>query len=380
VKRVMLVLGTRPEAIKIAPVVLAMREHAELDPYVVLTAQHRDMLDQVVDLFELPVHEDLDLMRPRQTLADLTARVVQGIDGAVGRVQPDALLVQGDTTTSFASGLAAFYHHVPVVHLEAGLRTADPWVPFPEEMNRRITTRLTALHLAPTPANRRTLLAESVPADDVVVTGNTVIDALQWASARPGGYGDPRLDALHDDPRRVVLVTTHRRESWGEPLRGIARAIRRLAEDFPDCVVAYPLHMNPVVREAVLPEVSGLPNVIVTEPLGYADFARLMARSFLIVSDSGGVQEEGPSLGRPVLVLREATERQEALDAGTARLVGTREEAVYAATHELLTDQATYDAMSHAANPYGDGKAAARATAAIGALLGVDSRLPDFGG
>jgi len=379
-KRVMLVLGTRPEAIKIAPVVRTLLDHPRMDPYVVLTAQHRDMLDQVVDLFDLPVDADLDLMRERQTLADLTARVVKGIDQVVRDAAPDALLVQGDTTTSFSAGLAAFYHHVPLVHLEAGLRTDDPWVPFPEEMNRRITTRLAALHLAPTPANRRTLLAENVRADDIVVTGNTVIDALRWAITQPGGFGDPRLDVLHDDPRRVILVTTHRRESWGEPLRAVARAIRRLAVAFPDCVVAYPLHKNPVVREAVLPEVVDLPNVVVTEPLAYADFARLMARSTLIISDSGGVQEEAPTLGCPVLVLRRTTERQEALDAGTARLVGTDEERVVAVATELLTDPAAYDAMSHAANPYGDGQAAARATAAVGAMLGVDERLPDFTG
>ena len=379
-RRVMLVLGTRPEAIKIAPVVQALVEHPRLEPYVVLTAQHRDMLDQVVELFRLPVDADLDLMRERQTLADVTARVVKGIDGVVQEAAPDAVLVQGDTTTSFAAGLASFYHHVPLVHLEAGLRTDDMWMPFPEEMNRRLTTRLAALHLAPTPANRAALLTENVPADRIVVTGNTVIDALRWAIGQPGGFGDPRLDRLHDDPRRVLLVTTHRRESWGEPLRAVARAIRRLALTFDDCVVAYPLHKNPVVREAVLPEVQDLPNVVVTEPLGYADFARLMARSTLIISDSGGVQEEAPSLGCPVLVLRRTTERQEALDAGTARLVGTDEEVVVAAATELLTDQAAYDRMSHAANPYGDGRAAARAVAAVGAMLGVDERQPDFAG
>lgn len=364
-KRIAVVYGTRPEAVKLAPVVRALRAHDAFDVSVVVTAQHRTMLDQVNEVFGIVPDVDLDILTERQTVTDVTVRALSGLSPVVERLAPDALVVQGDTTTTFAGALAAFYQRVPVVHVEAGLRTNDRYSPFPEEVNRRLTTQLTTLHLAPTEGNRANLLAEGVADSAIVVTGNTVVDALRYAV----GLGGP--SPVGDDPRRVLLVTAHRRESWGEPMRGIGRALARLAKEHPDVLVVLPVHKNPVVREALLPPLDGVANVVVTEPLAYLPFVRLMDRAHVILTDSGGMQEEGPSLGKPVLVMRDTTERPEAVEAGTARLVGTDEDDVVAAVTELLTDEAAYDRMAKAVNPYGDGHAAERCVAALGRLLGV---------
>lgn len=379
-KRVMVVMGTRPEAIKLAPLVLALRESDLFEPLVAATAQHREMLDQVLALFEITPDADLDIIRERQTLTGVTVRALEGMSPLIEEQRPDAVVVQGDTTTTFCGALAAFYHQVPVVHVEAGLRTGNPYSPFPEEINRRLTTQLTSLHLAPTASSRDNLLREGTDPSTIVVTGNTVIDALLWTVSRRVAYGDPAVEDLDDDPRKVLLVTAHRRESWGEGMVSIGRALARIARDKPDLLVVFPIHKNPVVREAIIPAVEGLDNVRIVEPVAYGGFARLMERSHLILTDSGGIQEEGPSLGKPVLVMRDTTERPEAVSAGTARLVGTDEETLVAAVTELLQDPDAYGRMANAVNPYGDGKACDRTVAAIGALIAGGQRLPDFAG
>ena len=373
---VMVVYGTRPEAIKLAPVVGALRRSPQVRVVVAVTGQHRAMLDQVNDLFGITPDLDLDVIRPRQQLHEITQRVLGGLTDALRQLRPDAVVVQGDTTTAFVAGLAAFYEQVPVVHVEAGLRTGHRYDPFPEEMNRRLTAQLTSLHLAPTPVSRDNLLREGIAPDTVVVTGNTVIDALLEIVARRLPPENPALEVLDGTP--AVLVTTHRRESWGEPMARTAAAVARLAKEHPDVRFVLPAHLNPVVREVLLPPLEGMDNVTVTEPLSYADFARAMDASLVMLTDSGGVQEEAPSLGKPVLVLRETTERPEAVDAGTVRLVGTDEDLIVEEVSTLLTDPAAYAAMAHAVNPYGDGRAAGRVRAAIEEQVGVGTRRPDW--
>ena len=367
-KRVLMVYGTRPEAIKLAPVVRELARSPHMRPVVAVTGQHREMLDQVNDLFGIEPDVDLDVITPRQTLVELTRRVLAGVTDVIHEVSPDALVVQGDTTTTYVAALAAFYEQVPVVHVEAGLRTQHRYDPFPEELNRRLTSQLSSLHLAPTPAARDNLLAEGFQPGDITVTGNTVIDALLDVVARDLPV-DPALAALGGGP--LVLVTSHRRESWGQPMARTATAIARLAKEFEEVTFLLPAHLNPTVREVLLPPLEGLPNVVVTEPLGYADFAHAMAASTLVLTDSGGVQEEAPGLGKPVLVLRETTERPEAVAAGTVRMVGTDEQLIVDEVARLLTDSAAYDAMAHAVNPYGDGRAAPRVRAAIEHLFGL---------
>lgn len=376
-KRVLLIFGTRPEAVKMAPLVKALHASEHFQPLVAVTAQHRGMLDQVLELFGITPDVDLDIIQPRQTLAGITARALTGLEPALDELQPDVVVVQGDTTTTFVGALAGFYRQLPVVHVEAGLRTLDRYSPYPEEINRRLTTQLTNLHLAPTATSEANLLREGVDPASIVVTGNTVIDALLDVVERQATYGDAALDDLDSDgaggvePRRVLLVTAHRRESWGAPMEAIGRAVARIAGANPDLLVVFPIHRNPVVREAIEPAVAGLANVRVIEPLDYGGFSRLMQRATVILTDSGGVQEEGPSLGKPVLVLRESTERPEAVDAGTVRLVGTDEDAIADATEELLHDQAAYARMANAVNPYGDGAAAVRSVAAIAHYFGL---------
>lgn len=366
---VMVVFGTRPEAVKLAPVARALTRSETYDCRVVVTGQHRSMLHQVLDLFGINPDVDLNLITPRQTLTRLTASALEGLSPVIERLRPDAVLVQGDTTTTLAAALAGFYHQVPVVHLEAGLRTRERYSPFPEEINRRVTTQLASLHLAPTEEARRNLLAERVPESSTVVTGNTVIDALRWAVDLRAPYGDPALRRLDTDDRRVLLVTAHRRESWGAPLSRVARALATVASHHPDLLVVLPVHRNPTVREALLPPLHDLENVLVVEPLDYGGFAHLMDRSYLILTDSGGIQEEGPSLGKPVLVMRDTTERPEAVHAGTARVVGTGEQEIVDAVTELLRDGALYRRMAAAVNPYGDGRATARVVASLDHLL-----------
>lgn len=384
-RSIMVVYGTRPEAVKVAPLIRALDESRFFVPQVAVTAQHRSMLDQVNEVFGIKPEFDLDIHSPGQTLAEVTTRALTGVHALLAEQRPDAVVVQGDTTTVFAAALAAYYEKIPVAHLEAGLRTGDPYSPYPEEVNRLLATRLAALHLAPTPASRANLLAENVDPATVTVTGNTVIDALLWTVGRAPGlgeprYGDPRLDVLGPAGGPVLLVTAHRRESWGEPLRAVGRALARIAAAHPGLRVVFPAHRNPVVRDAIMPAVAGLANVTVTEPLGYAAFARLMNRAALILTDSGGVQEEGPSLGKPVLVLRDTTERPEAVSAGTVRLVGTDEDRIVAEAGRLLTDPAAYAAMAGAVNPYGDGRAAARVVGALAHHFRLGPPAAEFAG
>lgn len=377
-KRVMLVFGTRPEAIKLAPVAHALAARADFDPIIVTTAQHREMLDQVLDLFGITPDIDLAIGRPRQDLASLTARTLESLAPVVEKEAPDAVLVQGDTTTTVVGALAGFLSRVPVVHLEAGLRTSDPQNPFPEEMNRRLTTQLAQLHLAATPLARDNLLAEGVSGDRIVTTGNTVIDALLWAVDQKRPVRDPLLAAAQAHAGPVVLWTSHRRESWGEPMARVARAVASVSASRPDLLVVLPAHRNPAVREALLPELVDRPNVLVGEPADYWSFCRLQRRADVVLTDSGGVQEEAPSLGRPVLVTRDTTERVEALEAGVALLVGTEPVRIVHALETLLTDRAAYREMARRVNPYGDGQAARRVVAALDRLLGDAARVPDF--
>ncbi|MGW0676538.1 non-hydrolyzing UDP-N-acetylglucosamine 2-epimerase [Streptomyces sp. NPDC002767] len=378
-KRLMVVYGTRPEAIKMAPVIEALDRSPIFRPTVTVTAQHRGLLDQVHALFGIRADHDLDILSERQSLADITVRVLEGLCPLLRHERPEAVLVQGDTTTAFAGALAAFYSQVPVVHLEAGLRTGDRYSPFPEEINRRLATQLASLHLAPTPHARDNLLREGVFPSSVVVTGNTVIDALLWAVGRKAHYGDQALADLDDTDRRVLLVTAHRRESWGRGMESIGGALADLARAEPDLLIVLPLHPNPVVRAAILPQVAHLGSVRLTEPLAYGAFARLMNRAHIILTDSGGIQEEGPGLGKPVLVIRDTTERPEALRAGTSRLVGTDREHIVKQVRLLLHDRASYAAMAKAVNPYGDGRAANRTVRAIGHWMGLCGRPAEFG-
>lgn len=363
--RILTVFGTRPEAIKMAPVASALAADPRFDAQVCVTAQHREMLDQVTGLFGIQPEHDLNVMRPGQDLYSVTSDILLGLRQVLAETRPDMVLVHGDTATTLSTTLAAYYARIPVGHVEAGLRTGNLYSPWPEEGNRRVTGALAALHFAPTAQSRDSLLREDVPADRIVVTGNTVIDALQQVVARI--KADPVLDqglaarfGFLDRARRVVLVTGHRRESFGGGFERICMALRQIADRFGDVDVIYPMHMNPNVREPVQRLLGDAPNIHLIEPLDYLPFVWLMSRAHIIVTDSGGIQEEAPSLGKPVLVMRDTTERPEAVAAGTVRLVGTDTARILDETARLLTDQAAYDEMSFAHNPYGDGKAAMR--------------------
>lgn len=362
--KVLVAFGTRPEAIKMAPVVEAFRRDGSMDIVVAVTAQHRQMLDQVLELFSIIPDEDLDLMQPGQTLADLFARILTGMNGVIARHRPDIVLVHGDTSTTLATALAAFYNKVRVGHVEAGLRTGDLWAPWPEEANRRLTAPLSSLHFAPTAQSRANLLAEGVDDGDIEVTGNTVIDALlevvgriEQDAALAEGLAC-RFPFLDPD-RRLVLVTGHRRENFGAGFEQICVALKTLAER-GDVQVVYPVHLNPNVQEPVNRLLAGVDNIVLIEPQDYLPFVYLMSRSSLIITDSGGVQEEAPSLGKPVLVMRDTTERPEAVEAGTVRLVGTGAARIVAEAGRLLDEPSAYADMSRAHNPYGDGQASAR--------------------
>lgn len=361
----MCIIGTRPEAIKMAPLALALQADPRFDFRLCLTGQHRQMLDQVMSLFGLKSDFDLDIMKPGQDLTDVTARILTGMREVYREFKPEIALVHGDTSTTLAASLASFYHDVAVGHVEAGLRTGNMRAPFPEEANRKLTGALASLHFAPTERSRQNLLAEGVAAETIHVTGNTVIDALLDVSARI--KNDQTLQrqfgaqfAFLKDGQRVVLVTGHRRENFGDGFQRICRAIAEVARAFPDTAIVYPVHMNPNVMQPVKQILSDISNVHLIEPLEYLPFIYLMQRSHLILTDSGGVQEEAPSLGKPVLVMRDTTERPEAVDAGTVKLVGTDESAIVAGVSTLLTDDAAYRAMSMAHNPYGDGQAVRR--------------------
>lgn len=368
-KTVALVMGTRPEAIKLAPVIHLLKRDPQIDPIIISTGQHREMLHETLGSFGLSPDEDLSVMRDRQTLSGTTARILDGLDTRFQSALPDALLVHGDTVTTLAGALSAFHHRIPLIHVEAGLRSGTLASPFPEEGNRRLVSRVASLHLAPTWGNRDNLLREGVPDSGIVVTGNTVIDALQWGARQAGAWDRPELEDLEYESRRVVLASAHRRDAWPE-LGDIARAWRALA-DRGDVRVVVPLHRNPAVRDAILPEIEGHPDITVTDPLPYLSFCRLLDRADMIISDSSGAQEEGPALGTPTLVLADVTERVEAVRAGSARLVGKTTEGILASAFDLLDDERSYAAMAHAVNPYGDGRAAERTVAAVSHHLGL---------
>lgn len=372
--KVMTVFGTRPEAIKMAPLVHELKKYnGQIESVVCVTAQHRQMLDQVLGIFDISPDIDLNIMKDRQTLVDVTTRALQSLDAAIKEVKPDIVLVHGDTTTTFVASLAAFYNQVAIGHVEAGLRTWDKYSPFPEEMNRQLTGVMADLHFSPTNGSADNLRREAKPEESIYVTGNTAIDALKTTVRED--YTHPVLDRVGD--YKLVLMTAPRRENLGEPMRRIFRAVRRLVDEHPEIAVVYPVHLNPAVQEVAQEILGDHERIILIEPLDALDFHNFARRAHLILTDSGGVQEEAPSLGVPVLVLRDTTERPEGIEAGTLKLAGTDEEQVYAMAHELLTNQAAYDAMAHAANPYGDGEASRRIVEAILHHFGLRSERPE---
>ncbi len=375
--KVMTVFGTRPEAIKMAPLVKALETREEIESIVCITAQHRQMLDQVMDIFDIHADYDLDIMQAGQTLSDITARVMKGIEKTISEAKPDIVLVHGDTTTTFAGALASFYCQTKIGHVEAGLRTYDKFSPFPEEMNRCLTTYLADLYFAPTENNEANLLKESVDKDKIYVTGNTVIDALKTTVREDYTFSDPTLNALDFENKRVILVTAHRRENLGEPLENICTAILNVVNANLDTEVVYPVHLNPLVRNAAFKILGNHPRIHLIDPLDVTELHNLMNRSFLVMTDSGGLQEEAPSLGKPVLVLRNETERPEAVVQGTVRIAGVDRENIERLANTLLSNQTEYDKMSKAVNPYGDGLASERIVDAILYAFGITSKKPD---
>ncbi len=373
--RVLSVFGTRPEAIKMAPLVLELKKHPEIESMVCITAQHREMLDSVMEQFGITADCDLDIMTRGQDLTDITMRVLEGMRQVLRDLKPDLVLVHGDTTTTFAGALAAFYEKIPVGHVEAGLRTFDRWSPFPEEMNRSLVGRIATLHFSPTGTNAENLERESVTGD-IFITGNTVIDAMAY-TVKGEGFKSEELNSIDITGKRLITLTCHRRENYGEPMEQIFTAVRTLAERNPDILVVYPVHLSPVVREAAKKHLSGMENIRLIEPLDAVDMHRLMAKSFFVMTDSGGIQEEAPALGKPVLVLRRETERPEAVDAGTVKLAGTETEPILRLAQELLDDPAAYDRMAHAVNPYGDGRACPRIVQAILHHFGLSEEAPE---
>lgn len=375
--KVMTIYGTRPEAIKVAPVIKALNASDLFKSIAVSTGQHREMLEQVNKRFGIVPDHNLGLMKPGQSLNELVSRAMAGLEKVIVEERPDVIISQGDTSTAVAAALAGFYRGVKIVHLEAGLRTGNIFSPFPEEANRKIISQVASLHLAPTEQSRENLRRENFRTKDIVVTGNTVIDALLVAANWDVNFDDARLQSLTTTHQKVVLVTMHRRENL-QAMKEIGFAVRDLASRYVDHVFTLPLHLNPKVRTVVLPLVEELPNVIITDPLPYDQFTALLNRAYLVLTDSGGVQEEAPSLGKPVLVMRENTERPEAVIAGTVKLVGNRRERIVTGAINLLDQQATYEAMANAVNPYGDGHAAKRVVAAIAELVGVGERIGEF--
>lgn len=374
--KVMAVFGTRPEAIKMCPLVLEMRKYPDyIEPVVAVTAQHREMLDQVLDLFGIKPDYDLNIMTAGQTLYDVTTRALMGLKQVMEDARPDIVLVHGDTTTTFAGALAAFYAQIPVGHVEAGLRTGNKYSPYPEEMNRKLTGSLADLHFAPTATSKANLLKENVAPENIVVTGNTVIDALQTTVKEDYRFADGEFNKVFAGGRRLILMTTHRRENLGEPMRHVYKALKSVLETHPDAEAIFPVHKNPKVREIVNQELGHLDRVHLIEPMDYEPFANLMARVDIVLTDSGGIQEEAPALGKPVLVLRDTTERPEAVKAGTVKLVGTAYEDVLKETNMLLDNAAYYRSMADAANPYGDGKACSRIVNVILRRFGYDVKI-----
>lgn len=358
--KVLTVFGTRPEAIKMAPLVKKLNEEPGIESVLCVTAQHRQMLDQVLELFELVPDYDLNIMKPNQTISQITTNVILGLEEVFKQEKPDIVLVHGDTTTTFATALAGFYQQVRVGHVEAGLRTYDKYSPYPEEMNRILTGHIADLHFAPTERNRTNLMKEGISEEAIHITGNTVIDALLQVADKPYEFEDETLRSIDFENRRVITVTCHRRENLGENMEQIFSAVRDIAAEFEDTEIVYPVHMNPKVRDTASKVLGEAGRVHLIEPLQYQPFVNLMAKSYLIITDSGGMQEEAPSLGKPVLVVRKETERPEAIEAGTVKLAGVSRDTIYQMTKELLTDEEAYGRMAHAVNPYGDGRACER--------------------
>ncbi len=377
--KVLSVFGTRPEAIKMAPLVTHLASLPEFDGLCCLTGQHREMLDSVMEIFQLKADFDLNIMQARQSLSSITSRTLLGMEAVIETAKPDLILVHGDTSTTFAGALAAFYHQVPVGHVEAGLRTWDKYSPFPEEMNRTLVSDIAALHFCPTVNNLRNLEREAV-AGSKFVTGNTVIDAMKTTVRPDFVFSVPELNELDFEGRKVIAVTCHRRENYGEPMREIMEAVRELALSHPEVEVVYPVHLSPVVRECAFGILKDLPQVHLIDPIDVENMHNLMARCNFVMTDSGGLQEEAPALGKPVLVLRRETERPEAVQAGTVKLAGVKKQDILALAEELLCDETAYEAMAHAVNPYGDGHACERIAQSILWHFGLRAEKPaDFG-
>lgn len=374
--KVMTVFGTRPEAIKMAPLALELAKRPEFEAVCCVTAQHREMLDSVLDIFGLRPDYDLNVMEPRQTLSTITSKCLNGMDGVLEAAKPDLVLVHGDTSTTFAGALAAFYHKIPVAHVEAGLRTYDKWSPFPEEVNRKLVGAIADLHFCPTVSNRNNLAQENIT-NGVFLTGNTVIDALQTTVVKDFHFSDVDLNRLDYINQKVILVTCHRRENYGQPMTNIMTALRRVADTFPETELVYPVHLSPVVQEAAHKYLDNHPRIHLIAPLSVDEMHNLMARCHMVMTDSGGLQEEAPALGKPVLVLRRETERPEAVAAGTVRLAGVEEETIFQMAAQLLSNREEYDKMAHAANPYGDGRACCRIADAVAWHFGLRKTPPE---
>lgn len=375
--KVMTVFGTRPEAIKMAPLALELKKYDELESIVCVTAQHRQMLDQVLEIFGITPDYDLDIMKERQTLVGITSRVLEGLDEVIKKEMPDIVLVHGDTSTSFVAALAAFYNQVKVGHVEAGLRTYDKYSPFPEEMNRQLTGRIADLNFSPTEQNRQNLLKENVSDDIIYITGNTVIDALKTTVRSDYEFKDECLKTLDFDNKRVIIVTAHRRENLGEPLENICNALKEIVTEYKDTELVYPVHLNPAVREKVFGILGGLDRVHLIDPIDVEELHNAMSRSFMVMTDSGGIQEEAPALAKPVLVLRRETERPEAVKAGTVKIAGVDKNDIVRLAKELLDNKDAYSKMAHAANPYGDGEASRRTVEAILYAFGYRDTKPE---
>lgn len=375
--KVMTVFGTRPEAIKMAPLALELKKYDNIESKVCVTAQHRQMLDQVLEIFNIKPDYDLDIMKERQTLVGITSRVLEGLDEVIKKEQPDIVLVHGDTSTSFVAALAAFYNQVKVGHVEAGLRTYDKYSPFPEEMNRQLTGRISDLNFSPTEQNRQNLLKENVPDDIIYITGNTVIDALKTTVRDDYKFKDNVLNSIDFKNKRVIIVTAHRRENLGKPLENICNALKQIVTEYEDVELVYPVHLNPAVRETAFGILGNLDRVHLIDPLDVEELHNAMARSFFVMTDSGGIQEEAPALAKPVLVLRRETERPEAVAAGTVKIAGVDKDNIVKLAKELLDDEAAYNKMAHAANPYGDGEASRRTVEAILYAFGLRDKRPE---
>ncbi|HHW58114.1 MAG TPA: UDP-N-acetylglucosamine 2-epimerase (non-hydrolyzing) [Clostridia bacterium] len=376
--KVVSIFGTRPEAIKMAPLIKALEKEKDFESKVCVTAQHRDMLDQVLRLFNIVTDYDLNIMKERQTLFQITTSVLTGLEEVFKKENPDLVLVHGDTTTTFVAALAAFYNKIKIGHVEAGLRSFNKWFPYPEEINRKLTGVLADLHFAPTPKAKTNLLKEGVSEDSIFITGNTVIDAMAYTIKKDYVFRDERLNKIDYENKKVIVITAHRRENWGKPLENICNALKDISLEYGNKVyIVYPVHMNPVVRETVFNILGGLDNVLLLEPLDTDEMHNLMARCYMVMTDSGGLQEEVPFLGKPVLVLRDVTERPEAVEAGTVKLVGTAYEKIYKEASILLKNKEEYDRMANAVNPYGDGKASFRIVQAIKYVFGLTGIKPE---